>query len=243
MDYLKKLGLSNTCNELSKEANLKMQFEISDNVDLEIILQEFQSFHYLKFNRVAKILKIIPNNEQFINRQLRIKITDKYIIYIKSVSYGDQKYFRKVIKHEKLEKNDLKFDVKSLNPITDKRQICQPLAEDGNFVADSLNFNEILRRPKTNLTWEDCIGLENQIESLKEAVIYPMKFPKIFNQILGGWKGILMYGPPGCGKTYLAKVLAAESHMTFFNITSSSIISKWRGESEKLLTMVFDSAK
>jgi vacuolar protein-sorting-associated protein 4 len=86
---------------------------------------------------------------------------------------------------------------------------------------------------KPNVKWEDVAGLEGAKEALKEAVILPIKFPHLFTGRRQPWKGILLYGPPGTGKSYLAKAVATEANSTFFSVSSSDLVSKWMGESER----------
>ena len=94
-----------------------------------------------------------------------------------------------------------------------------------------------------NVRWTDLIGLEKAVRLVKEAVVYPIRYPQLFRGILSPWKGLLLYGPPGTGKTMLAKAIATECHTTFFNISASSIVSKWRGDSEKLVRVLFELAR
>ena len=86
---------------------------------------------------------------------------------------------------------------------------------------------------KPNVKWSDVAGLINAKKALQEAVILPIKFPELFTGTRKPWKGILLYGPPGTGKTFLAKACATETAGTFFSVSSSDLISKYVGESEK----------
>ncbi|KAM3070040.1 Vacuolar protein sorting-associated protein 4 [Clarireedia jacksonii] len=96
---------------------------------------------------------------------------------------------------------------------------------------------------KPNVRWEDVAGLEGAKEALKEAVILPIKFPHLFVGQRQPWKGILLYGPPGTGKSFLAKAVATEANSTFFSVSSSDLVSKWMGESERLVKQLFTMAR
>merc|ERR1711874_638159 len=99
-------------------------------------------------------------------------------------------------------------------------------------------------RETPNVHWDDIAGLEKAKESLKEAVILPIKFPHMFKGKRKPWRGILLFGPPGTGKSYLAKAVATEANnSTFFSVSSSDLVSKWLGESEKLVKNLFQMAR
>jgi len=100
----------------------------------------------------------------------------------------------------------------------------------------------VLERP--DVKWDDVAGLEKAKESLKEAIILPIKFPQLFTGNRKPWKGILLFGPPGTGKSYLAKAVATEANNSkFISVSSSNLVSKWLGESEKLVKSLFEMAR
>ena len=96
---------------------------------------------------------------------------------------------------------------------------------------------------KPNVKWSDIAGLEAAKDALKEAVILPVKFPQLFTGNRRPTSGILLYGPPGTGKSYLAKAVATEANLTFFAVSSSDLVSKWMGESERLVKQLFTMAR
>ena len=94
-----------------------------------------------------------------------------------------------------------------------------------------------------NVRWDDIAGLENVKQAVREAIVLPIAKPNLFTGARKPWSGILLFGPPGCGKTLLAKAAATECKATFFSASSADLLSKWLGESEKLISSLFKVAR
>jgi len=107
-----------------------------------------------------------------------------------------------------------------------------------------LSQDDLIVREKPNIAFNDIGGLDNVKEEMKKAIIYPFTHKKLYeyyNQKSGG--GVLLYGPPGCGKTMMAKAAANECNANFINVETSTIMSKWVGESEKSIKQIFTVAR
>jgi vacuolar protein-sorting-associated protein 4 len=115
--------------------------------------------------------------------------------------------------------------------------------KDEELQALKAAIGDAILEEKPDVKWEDVAGLESAKEALKEAVILPVKYPQFFTGKRKPWSGILLYGPPGTGKSYLAKAIATEADSTFFSVSSSDLVSKWMGESEKLVSSLFALAR
>jgi transitional endoplasmic reticulum ATPase len=95
-----------------------------------------------------------------------------------------------------------------------------------------------------NIAWDDVGGLENIKNELKEAVEWPLKYPKLFEKAgIRPLNGILLFGPPGCGKTLLAKAIATETKTNFITVKGPELFSKWVGESERSVRNIFRKAR
>ncbi len=97
---------------------------------------------------------------------------------------------------------------------------------------------------RPNVHWDDIGGLDNAKRELREAVELPLEKPELFEKMgIRPVKGILLYGPPGTGKTLLAKAAATESNANFIAVNGPAVLSKWVGESEKMVRELFRKAR
>jgi fidgetin-like protein 1 len=123
-----------------------------------------------------------------------------------------------------------------------KRSILKQLPPGVDTAAAKAIFNEIVVQGD-EVHWSDVAGLEVAKNALREAVVYPFLRPDLFMGLREPARGMLLFGPPGTGKTMLARAVATESRSTFFSISASSLTSKYLGESEKLVRALFALAK
>ncbi len=130
----------------------------------------------------------------------------------------------------------IKFIVKEIEP------------KDGVIITESTSI--ILKKPEEKvvrrsfITYEDIGGMGDTIKKIREIVELPLKHPEIFSQLgMQPPKGVLMHGPPGCGKTMLAKAVANETHAYFRSINGPEIVGKFAGDAEEKLRRLFDNAQ
>ncbi|XP_057177898.1 katanin p60 ATPase-containing subunit A-like 2 isoform X2 [Triplophysa rosa] len=307
--HLLEEGYTDAAKALEKESSVSLcRFEVCDNVDLDTVLMEYESYYYIKFQKYPKLTKKLP--EQEVNRLVKSggkrrtsSLSSQTLPRINSTRRPPSRNTGKTLESKLLGRDPSKHssEIEYLSPaetsefglnvspihrngtgegthmrkghIIDYRNLIQDAVKGS--ASDSINilpcasdFSERLLKPITaffgmnnemrelaavisrdiylhnpNVCWDDIIGLEAAKRLVKEAVVYPIKYPQLFTGILSPWKGLLLYGPPGTGKTMLAKAVATECNTTFFNISASSIVSKWRGDSEKLVRVLFELAR
>lgn len=101
--------------------------------------------------------------------------------------------------------------------------------------------NEIITL-RESVEWDDIAGLSSIKKVLNEVIVWPLLRPDIFTGLRGPPRGLLLFGPPGTGKTLIGRCIASQSKSTFFNISASSLTSKWVGEGEKMVRALFYTA-
>ncbi|KAL8054848.1 hypothetical protein ABFX02_04G019300 [Erythranthe guttata] len=148
----------------------------------------------------------------------KIVISSESIVYGVNILHGIQ--------------NENKSSKKSLKDVATENEFEKKL------------LGEVIPPGDIGVTFDDIGALENVKETLKELVMLPLQRPELFSkgQLTKPCKGILLFGPPGTGKTMLAKAVATEAGANFINISMSSITSKWFGEGEKYVKAVFSLA-
>jgi SpoVK/Ycf46/Vps4 family AAA+-type ATPase len=114
-------------------------------------------------------------------------------------------------------------------------------SKSANVETLKADFDDLVMKEKPNVSWNEVIGLEDAKRAIRESIVYPMKRADLFP--LGWPRGILLYGPPGCGKTLLAAAAAAEIDGYFINVDAASMMSKWLGEAEKNISKLFKMAR
>ncbi len=123
------------------------------------------------------------------------------------------------------------------------QQTSSPNGPKGPQVVQQLkaSFSELVITEKPDVKWDDVVGLEDCKQAIRESIVFPFLRPDLFK--LGWPRGILLYGPPGCGKTMVAAATAAEIDGYFISVDAASIMSKWLGEGERNVAKLFANAR
>ncbi len=130
--------------------------------------------------------------------------------------------------------------VQSFQPQQERSvEMMEPPAETGTD--GKASYDELVLDEKPNVRWSQVVGLDPAKKAIKEAIVYPVERPDLFP--LGWPRGILLFGPPGCGKTLVAAAVATEIDAAFISVDAASIMSKWLGEAEKNVAKLFTSAR
>ena len=264
--YLTDNGYFDTAQSLnSVTSGVCTKFEAADNVDLGLILIEYEQYYEMRYDRKPKLTrKSEQGAEECKPRAKAASSSDVKRSSSSSFSQdkkdkeggksaGDVVGGGKESSINAVETTEMGVQGMRLNgkattskkdtdEIKDERVLKPPpqYAHDPEMKQLAGVVSRDIYQQSTNVAFEDIVGLEDAKRLLKEAIQLPLSYPTIFTGILRPWKGILLHGPPGTGKTLLAKAVAAECNTTFFNISASTLVSKWRGDSEKLVRVLFE---
>ncbi|KAF7998177.1 hypothetical protein HCN44_009575 [Aphidius gifuensis] len=248
LDYLRREGLRDSSEVLVNEAKLTPDIAVCDNIDLDSILLDYEDYYMSKFNRLPKLCKKIDNPISWFNKikSQKKSTSDEMIQEKKRINKSqdiDDNFGMTVFQIPGVPSGKSQGSLNIIENVKIIRPIEEMYSPGSEFrdIADSIMKEIILT--DLNVHWNDILGLDNCKKILQESITYPIKYPNFFCGKFSPWKGFLLYGPPGTGKTMLARAVATECNCTFFNITASSLISKWRGDSEKYIRVLCELAK
>ncbi|XP_017054675.1 katanin p60 ATPase-containing subunit A-like 2 [Drosophila ficusphila] len=262
--YLVENGYYTSAESLKTEGRLSNEYELCDNIDLDGMYLEYASFFNMKFGKYPKILKKVgPKVKVEMVGKVQEKKETKETKETKEppkrppVSEASLANWHlgvgaatAALSNEPLQIVKMETSAE----VSGQENACE--IEHGHLGSDdglfsSLDWQSLAQLVKSSILqenikirWSDVCGNQRAIELIKEAVLTPIEFPQLFVHGLKPWRSLLLHGPPGSGKTFLAKALYSETQgrVTFFNITASIMVSKWRGESEKILRVLFHMA-
>ena len=183
-------------------------------------------FYQRAIEALNKLIQIYP--EYKLNK-IYLERSNAYLNRIKSLQMSNVLEVEEVKCDEAFVRNDVDNSERKIG--NEMRKPKESLGEE---------FGSLIMEEKPNISWNEVIGLDDAKRAIRESIVYPTKRSDLFP--LGWPKGILLYGPPGCGKTLLAAAAAAEIDGYFVNVDAAAMMSKWLGEAEKNVSKLFGMA-
>lgn len=226
---------TNDINSLLKDIELSFITEIASNCNLQPFIGDIVNVPIeTDLKEITKLLQGYSSfeNEHELENKIKTKNTLEPDYEVKTTD-ANKYEFRTCTGKVPQFKNDFQDKKKKQNKTTD--------CNVDEYIVERIR-SEILET-NLNINWDDIVGLTDVKKVINEIILWPMLRPDIFTGLRGPPKGLLLFGPPGTGKTMIGKCIASQCKATFFSISASSLTSKWVGEGEKMVRALFFLAR
>lgn len=215
--------------------------ELLDDADVALLDEEQQILAgkvYLALKKPDSVLSVLSTDSPDIEL-----IRSKAHFALNNIDEAKTTYENAITQNPALEDIELSNLLNSKNVVssTGKEMKLRVISNDNT---DSIEITRIIQPQDEKVTFADVGGLELVKKQIRKKIITPFQKPSLFNKFrkrIGG--GILLYGPPGCGKTLLARATAGECNAKFYNVAISDILDMYIGESERKLHAIFEEAR
>ena len=243
--FLLENGYTEALTKLEQETAIELnEYEIGDNIDFTSIIRDFEEYYNYKYDKKPIFFK--KRSQPLPKKQTVPKKPTSQILPVINKTSNESKENIAKSSNTLDDKNggvNLQIQGKSSNIVSVlskdteswEPKMLQGLPDTlrGNeeLVSLAKNLQREIVTKNPNIRFDQIIGLENCKKLMKEAMLLPLKLSDFFQKNgIDPWSGVLLFGPPGTGKTQMAKAVATECGTTFFNISASSLISKYHGK-------------
>lgn len=266
--HLVEHGYVESAERLQHEAGLVMnRFEVADNMDLGLILGDYEAYYEMRFDKKPKLIRKLKDGderkdvakgrppmssgEQGVSKKQGKGGSTKLPTVSGAATSSSSSSGPEIDDPPALEvvgvrgRGSASSEADASSAKFEDRVLKPPPQFGGDSEMKQLAgiISREIYQESPNVFFDDIVALDEAKRLLCEAIQLPLRFPALFTGLLRPWKGILLHGPPGTGKTLLARAVATECSTTFFNISASTLVSKWRGDSEKLVRALFELAR
>ncbi|KAF0298760.1 Katanin p60 ATPase-containing subunit A-like 2 [Amphibalanus amphitrite] len=252
LDYLRSEGYAEAADALVTEAPPGIrEHRVCDNTDLDVVFQDYEAYYQLRYGRLPKVTRRDgggePNGASGEPRRVKPRTRPRAAALGRAGDPTPAPAPAEFALHghaagrgEGEERDET--DTAALPGRRRTLQLPPPAGPELQAMAAMVSRDLFLDEP--GVRWEHIVGLESAKRVVREAVVYPLRYPRLFaGPLVAPWRALLLFGPPGNGKTLLAKAVASECRTTFFNVSAATLVSKWHGDSEKMVRVLFELAR
>ena len=251
LEYLRGEGFTEAADALAAEAPPGIrEHRVCDNIDLDVVYQDYEAYYQLRYGRPPRVTRRDgggePNGAAAEPRRTKPRTRPRAATIGRAGDPNPTASAELALRGHAAGRGeaDERDDTDAAAFPGRRRTLRLPSPAGPELQAMAALVSRDLFLDEPGVRWEDIVGLESAKRVVREAVVYPLRYPQLFaGSLVAPWRALLLFGPPGNGKTLLAKAVASECRTTFFNVSAATLVSKWHGDSEKMVRVLFELAR